>query len=67
MVLLLCRFEAEEDCFMFVNAGGDAFSEEAGGITFLADTYFDGGNVMRTNEQIVEGGDYPLCFLYGFA
>ncbi|KAH1043912.1 hypothetical protein AAZX31_09G182900 [Glycine max] len=53
---------AEEDCFMFVNAGGDAFSEEAGGITFLADTYFDGGNVMRTNEQIVEGGDYPFIY-----
>lgn len=47
---------------MFVNAGGDAFSEAAGGITFLGDTYFDGGNVMRTNEQIVEGGDYPFIY-----
>ncbi|XP_020217268.1 kinesin-like protein KIN-14R isoform X2 [Cajanus cajan] len=53
---------AEEECFMFVNAGGDAFSEAAGGITFLADTYFDGGNVLRTNEQIVEGGDYPFIY-----
>ncbi|KAG5059177.1 hypothetical protein JHK87_000206 [Glycine soja] len=53
---------AEEECFMFVNAGGDAFSEAAGGITFLGDTYFDGGNVMRTNEQIVEGGDYPFIY-----
>ncbi|KAK7407182.1 hypothetical protein VNO78_08883 [Psophocarpus tetragonolobus] len=53
---------AEEECFMFVNAGGDAFSEAAGGITFLGDTYFDGGNVMRTNEQIVEGGDYPYIY-----
>lgn len=48
---------------MFVNAGGDAaFNEAAGGITFLGDTYFDGGNVMRTNEQIVEGGD--CAFMY---
>ncbi|RDX82331.1 Kinesin-like protein KIN-14R, partial [Mucuna pruriens] len=54
--------DAEEECFMFVNAGGDAFSEAAGGITFLGDTYFDGGNVLRTNEQIVEGGDYPFIY-----
>ncbi|XP_027911627.1 kinesin-like protein KIN-14R isoform X2 [Vigna unguiculata] len=54
--------KTEEECFMFVNAGGDAFSEAAGGITFLGDTYFDGGNVMRTNERIVEGGDYPFIY-----
>ncbi|TKY69978.1 Kinesin-4 protein [Spatholobus suberectus] len=53
---------ADEECLMFVNAGGDAFSEAAGGITFLGDTYFDGGNIMRTNEQIVEGGDYPFIY-----
>ncbi|KAL2349000.1 hypothetical protein Fmac_003000 [Flemingia macrophylla] len=52
----------EEECLMFVNAGGDGFSEAAGGITFLADTYFDGGNVLRTNEQIMEGGDYPFIY-----
>ncbi|KAL9328539.1 hypothetical protein ACSQ67_003542 [Phaseolus vulgaris] len=61
VILILCRFEAEEECFMFVNAGGDAFSEAAGA-TFLGDTYFDGGNVMRTDERIVEGGDYPFIY-----
>ncbi|KAJ1382149.1 P-loop containing nucleoside triphosphate hydrolase [Sesbania bispinosa] len=53
---------AEEEYFMFVNAGGDAFNEAAGGIKFLGDTFFDGGNIMRTNEQIVDGGDYPFIY-----
>ncbi|KAK7307276.1 hypothetical protein VNO77_40187 [Canavalia gladiata] len=53
---------AEEEQFMFVNAGGDAFNEAANGITILGDTFFVGGNVLRTNEQIVEGGDYPFIY-----
>ncbi|MED6138000.1 hypothetical protein PIB30_070220 [Stylosanthes scabra] len=51
-----------EDCVMFVNAGEEATNEADGGLTFLGDTFFDGGNVMRTNEQIVEGGDYPFIY-----
>jgi kinesin family protein C2/C3 len=54
-------FEAEE-CVMFVNAGGEAFNEEAGGVKFLGDTFFDGGNVFCTNDPIVEGGDYPSIY-----
>ncbi|CAJ1931207.1 unnamed protein product [Sphenostylis stenocarpa] len=53
---------AEEECLMFVNAGGDAFSEASGGVTFLGDTYFDGGYVLRTDERIVEGGDYSFIY-----
>lgn len=47
---------------MFVNAGGEAFNEAADGVKFLGDTFFDGGNVLRTDEQIVEGGDYPFIY-----
>ncbi|KAK7309590.1 hypothetical protein RJT34_06443 [Clitoria ternatea] len=54
--------DTEEVYCMFVNAGGDAFDEAAGGIAFLGDTFFDGGNVLRTNEQIVDGGDYPFIY-----
>ncbi|XP_061343234.1 kinesin-like protein KIN-14R [Gastrolobium bilobum] len=53
---------AEEEYFMFINAGGDAFNEADGGLTFLGDTFFDGGNAMRTDEQIVGGGDYPFIY-----
>ena len=54
--------EAGEVYVMFVNAGGDAFNEANGGITLLGDTFFDGGNVLRTSEHIVEGGDYPFIY-----
>lgn len=47
---------------MFVIAGGDAFNEAADGVKFLGDTFFDGGDVFRTNEQIAEGGDYPSIY-----
>lgn len=58
----IMSFEAEGEYFMFVNAGGDAFNAPDGGITFLGDTFFYGGNVLRTDEQIVEGGDYPFIY-----
>ncbi|CAL0311838.1 unnamed protein product [Lupinus luteus] len=48
--------------FMFVNAGGESFSEADGEITFLGDTYFNGGNVFHTDEQIVGAGDYPFIY-----
>lgn len=54
-------FEADE-YFMFVNAGGEAFNEAADGMKFLDDAFFDGGNVFRTNEQIMDGGDYPFIY-----
>ncbi|WJX56666.1 hypothetical protein P8452_42306 [Trifolium repens] len=56
------RYENAEECVMFVNAGGEAFNEEAGGVKFLGDTFFDGGNVFCTNDPIVEGGDYPSIY-----
>ncbi|CAJ2647334.1 unnamed protein product [Trifolium pratense] len=56
------RYENPEECVMFVNAGGEAFNEAAGGVKFLGDTFFDGGNVFRTNEPIVEGGDFPSIY-----
>ncbi|CAI8595519.1 unnamed protein product [Vicia faba] len=56
------RSENQDECVMFVNAGGDAFNEAADGVMFLGDTFFDGGDVFRTNEQIAEGGDYPSLY-----
>ncbi|XP_019422125.1 PREDICTED: kinesin-like protein KIN-14R isoform X2 [Lupinus angustifolius] len=53
---------ADGEYFMFVNAGGEAFNDADGGLTFLSDTFFDGGNVFRTDEQIVGAGDYPFIY-----
>lgn len=47
---------------LFVNAGGEAISEGDGGLTVVGDSYFEGGNVLCTNEQIVEAGDCPLMY-----
>ncbi|XVE86888.1 hypothetical protein DITRI_Ditri18aG0071600 [Diplodiscus trichospermus] len=50
---------------MFINAGCEALIEADSGMKFLGDSYFEGGNVMQTNEDITEAGDYP--FIYGSA
>ncbi|KAE9607044.1 putative minus-end-directed kinesin ATPase [Lupinus albus] len=54
--------KADGEYFMFVNAGGEAFNDADGRLTFLSDTFFDGGNVFRTDEQIVCAGDYPFIY-----
>ncbi|XP_050388067.1 kinesin-like protein KIN-14R [Argentina anserina] len=50
------------ECVMFVNAGTEALFESDSGVTFLGDSYFVGGNVLRTNEQITDAGDYPYIY-----
>lgn len=47
---------------LFVNAGGDAINEADGGLTVMGDSFFEGGNVLRTDEQITEAGDCPLIY-----
>ncbi|KAH9712654.1 kinesin-like protein KIN-14R [Citrus sinensis] len=47
---------------LFVNAGGEASDEVDCSMKFLGDTYFEGGNVLRTNEHICDAGDYPFIY-----
>ncbi|PON40942.1 Kinesin-like protein [Parasponia andersonii] len=47
---------------MFVNVGGDAEYDADSGIKFLRDTCYEGGNVLRTNEQIPDAGDFPFIY-----
>lgn len=48
---------------MFVNAGGGALKEERNlGIQFQQDCFFQGGDVLRTDETIIEGGDIPSLY-----
>ncbi|XP_021832256.1 kinesin-like protein KIN-14R [Prunus avium] len=58
----LSRSNSTDEYVMFVNAGGDASNETDSSVKFLADTYFEGGNVLRTNEHINDGGDYPFIY-----
>ncbi|KAJ7943754.1 Kinesin-like protein [Quillaja saponaria] len=47
---------------MFVNAGGEVLNDADSGIVFLGDTFYEGGNILRTNEQIVGAGSYQFIY-----
>lgn len=47
---------------MFINAGGEALNETDSSMKFLGDSYFEGGNVMQTNEPVTEAGDCPFIY-----
>ncbi|CAK7339648.1 unnamed protein product [Dovyalis caffra] len=55
----------EDEVLMFVNAGGEASIEAADSsstVRIVGDCDFEGGNVLRTNEDITEAGDYPFIY-----
>ncbi|XP_042493204.1 kinesin-like protein KIN-14R [Macadamia integrifolia] len=56
------RVKCTEDFVMFVNAGGGTLREEDANMIFKPDICFQGGNVLRTDESIIDGGDYPLIY-----
>ncbi|KAE8695991.1 dof zinc finger protein DOF5.7-like [Hibiscus syriacus] len=51
-----------DEIVMFINAGGEALYEADSSMKLLGDTYFEGGDVMRTNEPITEAGDCPFIY-----
>ncbi|KAJ4962684.1 hypothetical protein NE237_022623 [Protea cynaroides] len=51
-----------EDFVMFVNAGGGTLREGDANIIFKPDICFQGGDVLRTDESIIDGGDYPSIY-----
>lgn len=58
-------FSCEPDnLVMLVNAGGGGLKEEeqSPGIQLLPDSFFQGGEVLRTHETIIEGGDIPSLY-----
>ena len=71
--LLFCE---PDDSLIFVNAGGSALTLENKkfSIQVKPDKFFQGGDVLRTDETIIEGGDIPSIyqsarygnFFYGF-
>ncbi|XP_022751140.1 kinesin-like protein KIN-14R isoform X1 [Durio zibethinus] len=56
------KYNCTDEIVMFINAGGEALNEADSSMKFLADSYFDGGSVMWTNEHITEAGDYPIIY-----
>lgn len=47
---------------MFVNAGGEASIEANCTMSFIADSFFQGGDAFQTDEHIVESGDHSLIY-----
>ncbi|XP_041018654.1 kinesin-like protein KIN-14R isoform X1 [Juglans microcarpa x Juglans regia] len=59
----LKRSSCTDNLVMFVNAGGGALKEERNlGIQFQHDCFFQGGDVLRTDETIIESGDIPSLY-----
>ncbi|XP_042506668.1 kinesin-like protein KIN-14R isoform X2 [Macadamia integrifolia] len=50
------------DFVMSVNAGGETLREEDANKIFMSDICFQGGEVLRTEESIIDGGDFPSIY-----
>ncbi|XP_020585222.1 kinesin-like protein KIN-14E [Phalaenopsis equestris] len=49
---------SRDEYLLFVNAGGGFIQAEDSKINFKGDSFYEGGDVIETNEMIVDGGDY---------
>ncbi|KAI0499829.1 hypothetical protein KFK09_018037 [Dendrobium nobile] len=47
-----------DEYLLFVNAGGGFIQSKDSHINFIGDSFFEGGDVIETNEMIIDGGDY---------
>ncbi|KAL9260239.1 Kinesin-like protein, partial [Drosera capensis] len=56
------RLSCKEEIVMFVNAGGETVEGGDSDVKFEADLYYQGGDVLRTDQLIWEGGDCPLIY-----
>ncbi|XP_057492870.1 kinesin-like protein KIN-14R [Actinidia eriantha] len=56
------RPNCTEEVVLFVNAGGEASNEADSSMSFMADSFFQGGDIFRTEEHITEGGDYAFIY-----
>ncbi|KAG2544031.1 kinesin-like protein KIN-14E isoform X3 [Panicum virgatum] len=51
-----------DDSVLFINAGGGAIEGCDSNVEVTADSFFEGGDVIETNESIIEGGDCPSIY-----
>lgn len=47
---------------MFINAGGHEVQAQVPHLSFGADSFYQDGDVIRTDETIIEGGEYPSLY-----
>ncbi|URD87944.1 KISc [Musa troglodytarum] len=52
----------KDDVVMFVNAGGHEVQGQDSHVRIEGDSCFQGGDVIETNEMIMEGGDCPSLY-----
>ncbi|KAG2555286.1 hypothetical protein PVAP13_9KG561500 [Panicum virgatum] len=55
-----CR--SADESVLFINAGGGAIEGCDSNVKVTGDSFFEGGDVIETNESIIEGGDYPSIY-----
>ncbi|KAF8006783.1 hypothetical protein BT93_K0945 [Corymbia citriodora subsp. variegata] len=51
-----------EEYVMFLNAGGEASNQVDSFMKFRDDAFYKGGDALRTNEIIVDAGDFPFVY-----
>ncbi|KAJ4965273.1 hypothetical protein NE237_017122 [Protea cynaroides] len=56
------QVNCKEDYVMFVNAGGETLKEEEANKIFKPDICFQGGDILRTDDKIIDGGDYQSIY-----
>ncbi|CAN6314304.1 unnamed protein product [Urochloa humidicola] len=54
-----CR---SDESVLFINAGGGAIEGYDSYVKVTGDSFFEGGDVIETNENIIEGGDCPSIY-----
>ncbi|XP_062209600.1 kinesin-like protein KIN-14E [Phragmites australis] len=54
-----CR---SDDSVLFINAGGGAIEGCDPSVMVSGDSFFEGGDVIETNESIIDGGDCPSLY-----
>lgn len=47
---------------IFVNSGGEALENEDSNFHVKPDIFFQGGDVLRTDEPVIDGGNFPSIY-----
>ncbi|KAJ9674053.1 hypothetical protein PVL29_023548 [Vitis rotundifolia] len=51
-----------DNLVIFVNSGGEALENGDSNFHVKPDIFFQGGDVLRTDERVIDGGDFPSVY-----
>ncbi|XP_034676295.1 kinesin-like protein KIN-14R isoform X2 [Vitis riparia] len=51
-----------DNLVIFINSGGEALENEDSNFHVKPDIFFQGGDVLRTDEPVIDGGDFPSIY-----